>query len=359
MASHHASPRPRRLVSLLLAGLAIALVAALGGWALRATLVGSDSVAGDAPAQDVWAEAKQTSIGRALNLSTTVKQQVRVVASNHLPGVVSSVSSGEVKQGDQIYSVAGVGVYAAEGDTPFYEDIKPKSTGENVKQAESFLKSQGHFQGHPDTTFDEGTTRGIKAWQAASGQKADGIIPLGRLVAIAKLPAQVQLAEGISPGKQLAGGEDAVLVASGSRNFTLSLTAEQAAMIPQDSTVNVQADKLTWPALIKSSSSDESGGVILTLVGKNGGAVCERDCDKLPAGTSITLRSQVVVVPATTGVGIPASAVRTGPSGTAQVQTEAGQVDVKVKASGQGMVIVEGLKAGDRVKVLESATEPS
>lgn len=341
----------------LAAGLGIALAAGAGGWAIGATLVGGSASAKETD-QSVWVQAKESSIGSSLNLSTSVKQPVKTVASNHLTGVVSSISPGNLKPGDELYSVAGIEVYVVEGKTPFYQDITPKSSGQNVKQVETFLKSMGHFQGTPDTTFDAATTRGIKAWQVATKQKPDGTIPLGRLVAIPALPAQVELSEAITPGRQLVGGEDAVLAASGQRTFTMSLTSEQAALIPQDSVVEITHEKSIWPAVIAQTTTDDSGNVTHTLAAAaDGGEVCAKQCQEHPSGSSVTLRSKVIVVPATTGIGIPAAAITTTASGQAQVTTDSGTSDIKVLASGQGLAIVDGLEAGTQVQVLGAPVE--
>lgn len=337
-------------------GLGVAVAAGATGWAIGATLVGGGAAA-DEVEQSVWVQAEESSIGSSLNLSTTVKQPVQVVASNHLSGVVSAVSPGAKKPGDTLYAVAGADVYVINGSTPFYQDIAPKSSGKNVKQVEAFLKSLDFFTGTPDTTFDAATTQAIKTWQTSTGQKPDGVIPLGRLVAVSSLPAQVELAESINPGKQLAGGEDAVLAASGKRTFTLSLTSEQAAMIPQDSVVEVEHEKSKWKAIIAQTANEESGNVIHTLAAQNGGEVCGKQCSELPSGSSVTLRSKVIVVPATSGVGIPAAAVTTSPSGQVQVTTDSGTIEVKVLASGQGIVIVEGLDVGTKVQVLGASPE--
>lgn len=337
-------------------GLGVAIAAGATGWAIGATLVGGGA-ATDQVEQSIWIQAEDSSIGSALNLSTTVKQPVRVVASNHLTGVVSAVDTGEKKSGDKLYSVSGKDVHVIQGSTPFYQDIAPKSSGQNVKQVEAFLKSLNFFTGTPDSSYDAGTARAIKAWQTSTGQKPDGVIELGRMVAISSLPAQIDLSEAISPGKQLAGGEDAVMAASGKRTFTLSLTAEQAAMIPQDSVVEVQHEKSIWKSVIAQTSNEDTGNIVHTLSAQDGGEVCGAQCTELPSGSNVTLRSKVIVVPATSGIGIPAAAITTDPSGQTQVTTESGPTHVKVLASGQGIVIVDGLEAGTKVRVLEVSTK--
>lgn len=339
----------------LAAAVGIAVVAGAGGWAIGATLVGGTNANAQETEQTVWAPATESSIGSALNLGATVKQPVQVVAANHLAGVVTSISPGEIKTGDAIYAVAGINVFAAEGKIPFYRDIGPKTTGADVQQVEALLKSLGHFTGEPDATYDSSTASAIKKWQSTTKQKADGIITLGTLVAISSLPAQIQLAEAISPGKQLTGGEDAVMAPSGERTFNMGLTTEQAALIPQDSSIEIEHEKSSWKAVIAQTTTDESNTITHTLTAPDGGPVCADQCAALPSGSSVTLRAKVIVVPATTGIGVPAAAITTDPAGQASVTTETGPVQVTVVASGKGIAIVEGLEEGTRVKVTEAA----
>lgn len=336
--------------------LVVALVSGIAGWAIKSTLVGTNTAAADT-SQSVWVAAEETTIGSALNLSTTVKQPVQVIASNHLTGVVSSIAPGEKNPGEVIYSVAGTEVYLVSGQTPFYQDIAPRASGDNVKQVEQFLKDLDFFSGTPNTSFDAQTTAAIKKWQASTKQKATGVIELGSVIAVNTLPGQVDVAEAIKPGKNLSGGEDAVLASSGDRSFTMTLTEEQAAMIPQDSVIEVNHGELNWMAQIQQSTTDESRNVSYTLASPEGGQVCREQCDQLPSGSMVTLRSKVIVVPETTGIGIPAAAVSTTATGQAQVTTEAGTTPVEVVASSQGIVIVTGLEAGTAVRVLEAAGE--
>ncbi|GGJ53868.1 MULTISPECIES: peptidoglycan-binding domain-containing protein [Glutamicibacter] len=343
-----------RFLSLLLV---VAVVCGTLGWAINATLVGQSANASPEASQSVWVKAELSSIGSSLNLSTTVKQPTQVVASNHLPGVVSAATPGQKKSGEALYSVAGTDVYAISGTTPFYQDMGPGASGANVKQLEDFLKDQGHFTGTPDTRFTSQTTLAIKKWQKETNQKPTGIIPLGRIVAIPALPGQADLAESIRTGKTLTGGEDAVLAPSGERTFTLSLTADQAALIPQDSIIEVQHGKLSWKAQIGQTTTDESDNVIHTLTAPDGEAVCKKECDQLPTGSNVTLRSKVIVVPETKGIGIPAAAVTTTAGGGTEVVTENGTVPVEIVASGQGIVIVTGVERGTNVQVLNAQGE--
>lgn len=88
------------------------------------------------------------------------------------------------------------------------------------------------------------------------------------------------------------------------------------------------------------------------LTAPDGGEVCGADCGILPNDPQLTLRSQVVVVPRVSGTTVPAAALHTRADGTAYVVTDAGEVDVTIKGSGQGVAVVEGVPPGTRVQVV-------
>ena len=79
--------------------------------------------------------------------------------------------------------------------------------------------------------------------------------------------------------------------------------------------------------------------------------MCGDDCGVLPNDAQVTLRSAVVIVPKVEGTTVPAAAVRTAPDGRTFVVTDAGEVDVTVRGSGQGVTVVEGIEPGARVQV--------
>lgn len=343
--------RLRAARHLLVAVVVLALTAGAGWWAGRATLTGAGP--GDAAdAQLVTAVAAQTTVGRALDLSVTVQQPSQVVAVNLLPGVVTAVHplDAPVGAGDVLYSVAGVPVRAVGGTTPFYRDLGDGASGQDVTQLQAALHSLGHLSRAPNGRFDAATASAVRSWQRALGQERTGRVVLGELVAVESLPAGLRLGEDIRRGSLLAGGEDAVLASTGERIFSLVLDRAQARSVPTGAAVEVSWQDGVWPAVVSSSAVNGEGYTVLELSGADGTSVCADQCGALPPDPELTLPSRVVVEPPVTGVGVPAAAVRTSADGGAYVVLEAGgSRDVSVRGSSRGVVVVDGLDAGDVV----------
>jgi peptidoglycan hydrolase-like protein with peptidoglycan-binding domain len=262
-----------------------------------------------------------------------------------------------VAVGDTVYVVGSTPVRVVRGDRPFYRDLGPGSRGWDVTQLQNALTMLGYRTGPADGVFGSGTATAVRAWQKHLGQPQTGTVALGELVAVRQLPSAVRLGERVTVGTRLAGGEDALLAPTGVREFVLVVGAQQASLIPAEARVEVTFQDHTWQAVIAQVRQDENGGVEHTLTAPDGGTVCGSDCDALPGDTRVTLRSRVIVTPTVTGTTVPAAAVHTRPDGTAYVLTRAGQVDVEILGSGQGIVVITGI--ADSTPVQLGATRPS
>ncbi|WP_162802013.1 peptidoglycan-binding domain-containing protein [Ornithinimicrobium murale] len=336
--------------------MALALAVGGGWWAARATLEPQTESAEAAAPDVVWAEATSSSVGRSLPLSTTLRQPARTVASNAVGGVVLSTSPGEVTQGDTIYVVAGTPVRVVQGEVPFYRDLARRTKGEDVAQLQQALIDLDYLEAQePDGDFGWRTEQAVKDWQDDLGLDDTGTIPLGRLVAVDRLPTVVQLGESIVRGATLGGGEEAVLAPTGEQHFVLVVTQDQARMIPAEATVEVTWQDQVWEAVISSSEQDEFGNTEFTLAAPDGGPVCADACGTLPGDAQVTLRSEIVIVPEISGTAVPAAAVHTRADGSAYVITEAGETEVTVRGSGGGVAIVDGIEVGTRVQALAGA----
>ena len=339
----------RRSLGAFLVVLLVVAAAGAGWWASRATLtsaVPEEDAAGSASSQVVWAQATEGSVGRSLPLSTTLRQPAVPVAQNGLSGVVTSISPGEVDEGDTVYVVGDTPVRVVQGEEPFWRELARGAKGPDVEGLQRLLIEQGHLAGEPDGDFGPGTERAVKAWQKAQGREQTGTVPLGELVAVPDLPAVVQLGESIVVGRTLGGGEDSVLAPTGQREFVLVVTQEQARLIPAEATVEISYEEHTWTGVIASSAQDEYGSTTFTLSAPDGEEVCDPECDVLPNDAQVTLRSQVVIVPRVEGTTVPAAAVHTRADRSAYVVTDGGEVEVTVAGSGQGVVVIEGAGLG-------------
>ncbi|WP_275700979.1 peptidoglycan-binding domain-containing protein [Tessaracoccus caeni] len=340
----------RRGIGIVVTVLLVVIAGGLGWWAGGVALAPSST---DAPtaAGPVWATSSEGSVGRSLQYSVTLRQPVVPVAFNGLSGVVTQTGAGEVDLGDVLYRVGEVPVRAVEAKTPLWRDLKRDVRGDDVKALQELLVELGHLSGKSDGIFDARTEAAVKAWQKAERRAQSGVVVLGELVGLPKLPVTVSLGEEIASGRVLTGGEEAVRAPTGAREFVLALTQDQARQVPSEATVKVSFEEHAWEAVILGSRSDESGQMVFDLASAEGGEVCGDDCGALPLDEQVTLRSEVIVIPEVTGVVVPVAAVRTTPSGQAMVTTEMGEVPVTVLGSGQGIAVIEGLEAGVRVQV--------
>lgn len=341
----------RRLV------LVVAVVAAAAGgwWGGRATMAPPAAGPDEAPSV-VTATVQQASVGRTVTYAVTVTQPFAPVATNSLPGIVTAVGAGgQVTAGDQLYAVAGQGVYAVAGTTPFYRDLGLKASGADVAQLQAALAAWG-FAVPTGGTYDRATATAVKAWQAQTGQPRTGTVPLGTVLAIPTLPGVVRLGDAIVHGSQLVGGEQAVLARDGDPSFALVLSPEQANLVPAGALVDVDAGQARWQAVVAGSSVDENGYTSLALTAPDGSLVCGTDCAGLAGAERTTLLATVHVVPQTSGPGVPAAAVRTAADGSTYVLTADGtSTPVTVRASGDGVAIVDGVDVGTQVVVLDAA----
>jgi len=68
-----------------------------------------------------------------------------------------------VKAGTVLLEVAGRPLIALPGSIPVYRDLRPGSSGRDVRQLQQALRAVGHDPGRISGTFDEGTERALRA----------------------------------------------------------------------------------------------------------------------------------------------------------------------------------------------------
>ncbi len=300
-------------------------------------------------------------MGRTVTYAATVTQPFTSVATNSLAGIVTEVGpAGRVAAGARLYAVAGQGVFAVSGSIPFYRDLGLNASGADVSQLQTALVDLG-FDTPTSGTYDRATAAAVKAWQVSTGQTKTGTVRLGTVLAIPSLPGVVRLGEAIVRGNQLVGAEQAVLARAGEPTFALVLTTEQASLVPADAQVDVQSGTTTWPALVAGSAVDQNGYTVLTLTAPDGSVVCGTDCAGLVDQERITLLATVHVVQQTRGPAVPVAAVHTAADGSTYVLTADGATaPVTVRASGDGLAIVDGVDIDTQVVLIDvaSAAQP-
>lgn len=331
---------------------ALVVVGALAFWAGQQTW--DSAVAEPEPVGDVVYEVDEATVGRSLSLNVTVEQPLVPVAANGLAGTVTSVSATEqVDVGDVLYAVDTVPVRAVAGDTPFWRDLSSGVDGVDVAQLQEALAELEFYAGPVDGRFRWSTEQAVRAWQDSLGVEVDGQVRLGELVAVPELPVRLQVGEEVIVGALLTGGEQVVSGPSGEIEFHLTVSPDQARMIPADTVVRVAYEDYVWQAAVGESGTDEGGNVRLELQAPGGGVVCGDECDVLPAQEQMSLGADVTVVPEVSGPAVPVAAVYTDPDGVAWVRLADGlRREVTVMGSGGGVAVVDGLSVGEQVRVL-------
>lgn len=314
----------------------------------------------DVAASDVTVPAREVSLARSLDLTATVRQRLVPVGTNLVTGIVVRVSSAsEFAEGDELYRVNQTSVRVVAGALPFFREMREGMSGDDVAQLKDVLHRLGYLAS-AGRTFDRVTTAAVKRWQEAQRVDATGVVPLGALVAVPTLPTRIALDRTVLlPGAQVSGGEKVAQRPDGEPEFLLVLTKDQASLVPDGAAVSLKAPQGTWLAITgRRVPNEQEGQVLVTLVPREKGTVCGSQCASLDmTAGDLQLPAKVDVVAAIKGIGVPVSAVLTAADGSTAVTvvSDDGAVRerrVTVRGSLDGMAVVEGVAAGERVRVL-------
>ncbi|WP_431798786.1 peptidoglycan-binding domain-containing protein [Microbacterium kunmingense] len=274
-------------------------------------------------------------------------------------GVVTSVAvspGGEVTQGSVLYTVDLRPVVIAAGEVPAFRALQLGSQGPDVAQLQEMLAALGHYAGPTDGRAGAGTDAAIRRWQRSLGVSPTGVVELGDLVFVPRLPTRLSLdANVISRGKTVSPGLEVVQVLADAPQFTVALTETQAGAVPAGTRVEVTSPEGgTWAAVASDQNRDDaSGTVTVKLLGADGGTVCGTECGQVPVSGDVLLASRVITVETVTGLVVPSAALTTDSSGaTAVVLGQNGaRAPVTVQASARGMSVIDGVPEGTRVRV--------
>ena len=348
--------RPLRWATL--AGVLL-IVAVLAFWAGRATLT-PPAQAEQRPSEDALVTVAEQELGRVITLGVSVTREQAPAAVNALSGVVTRAGeSGEVAAGDVLYAVAQQPVITVQGELPQWRALGEGATGSDVAAFQRMLAATG-AKVEVTGTWDEATAVAWNGWLTERDYPAADTVELGQLVVLESLPAALSVdAKATAVGGALAGGETIVARPGDEPTFAIEVNQDQAAMIPAGTAVTVPHGEHEWEAVAGESTADDQGLIRIPLTAPDGGAVCGADCDSLPAEASTSLLSKVNVVPPVTGPVIPVSALRTQPDGAARVTVVRDGVQeertVTVRGSADGLAVVDGVDAGETVRVLNGA----
>jgi peptidoglycan hydrolase-like protein with peptidoglycan-binding domain len=350
-----------RLLSVLVVLVLVGAAGLAGWWAASVALAPpEDPLEGQAPTEIEYTVAVET-IQRELRFNALAEWTTQGGPANRATGTVTSVAIGPgdvIAPGDVLYEVDLRPVIAAEGTTPMFRNLSQRAGGPDVAQLQALLVSLGFLEAEVDGSFGASTRRAVEAWQEALGLDDTGVVGIGNLVFLEGLPRPVVPGERIAAGQRLSGDEEAVRPLPDSPRFWIPLSPEQRSLVPSDVPVVVEHAAGAWDAVVvEVVDAVEGFGIEYVLSAPGGGPVCGDDCPTaVPVQGTIEFDVRVVVIPETSGPGVPVAAIRTGVEGEPFVLLASGEErPVTVVESSGGTAIVDGIEAED--VVLLPATE--
>jgi peptidoglycan hydrolase-like protein with peptidoglycan-binding domain len=348
----------RRWAFRVLAALVLLTVGGAGGWAVRATLEPAEDAL-ESPSFTLVA-AQTGAVGHSIRLNVSAQWTARRRVANQAAGTITSLvfeNGDRARPGDSLYTVDLHPVVVAEGSVPAFRDLSQGVRGDDVAQLQDLLNGLGYQAGEVDGRYDVGVYWAVRAWQRDLGVAVDGTVRRGAVVFVPTLPARLALDGSYDVGSPLGGGEEMVLVLRGSPSFRIVLPEGQAELVEPGMAVEIPRDDgEPWHAEVAEvrRHSDEAGpgGAVAVLAGTGDGPICADSSGGVPLGEESLLPSVIHIVPEVSGTTVPASAIVTTADGEpAVIDADGGIQPVEVVASAQGLAVVEGIEAGDKVQV--------
>lgn len=296
-------------------------------------------------------------IGNTIEISATATWDVSPVGTNSAAGTVTGVDIDgptEVSEGDALFAVNLRPVTVAQGEVPSFRRLSSGSVGADVAQLEAFLAHLGYFSDKPDGHFKYSTTVAVKAWQKHLGIAQTGTVEAGDLVYLVQLPATVLLDDTVQAGAVVAAGTDMVYSVGAVPVFTSTVSPGSRTEVPSVGTeVQVNGPGSVWPAVVADQHRDDTGNTVFELTGVSGEPVCGADCDAIPFSRDpIPFTAYAILAPEVSGPAVPLSALGSEPNGDVfLVEADGTRLSVTVRASDGSRAIVDGVDAGDDIRL--------
>jgi peptidoglycan hydrolase-like protein with peptidoglycan-binding domain len=339
--------------------LSVAVALGLGWWAaLQAT---RPPVADTPAVQAVTVAVRQGTVSVEQAYGINADWPTHPLGVNGSGGTLTSLglaaSGSLIHEGDTLYSVDLIPVVAVEGSVPAFRDLGPGSHGADVEQLQKFLVHKGYLKGSVDGQFGSATTHAVSRWNADLGAGASSIVPLGRIVFLPSLPANLAPAPDLRIGMRVSPGQELLVGADAPPHFSFRVLPEAVSRTTPGMAVRIDASGEHWSGEVDhlEAAMDETGGMIAVLrPAKGSDTICGMECAQvLRLGGKAVLPGTLVLVPETSGPEIPTAAITTDASGSTFVTLESGKRKaVRILASSDGRSVVDGIQIGDRIVVV-------
>ena len=273
-------------------------------------------------------------------------------------GILTSLEiddASPVGVGQALFSVELRPAFAAVGSVPAFRTLTQGDRGPDVLQLEQMLQELGHLDEAPDSEYSYRTTAAVRDWERTTGQAVDGVVAAGTVYYFPQLPARLKVEGSPAPGASVQERVTMIQALSEAPTFQIQLDPSQRNLVPVDAEVAVRSGELEWAGRV-GMASERDGALVLEVVGLDGGALCGDECHAIATESPTDLPAEVTITPRSEGVMVPTSAIGVSSGGsTFVVAGDGSEMEIQIRASADGMAIVDGLEPGRSIR-LDPAT---
>jgi hypothetical protein len=333
--------------------LSLVITGAVGLWAGGTTLAPPATI--DTSPTPVLYRVVTGTVSRIQSFTAQAVWERVPAGRNSAAGIVTTVdvSAGDdVVPGQRLYSINLRPVFAAQGTVPMFRSLGKGATGTDVLQLQRLLKQLDFLVGPVSGTFTSATDQSVRAWQRKNKVDVDGIVRVGDVVFLPAVPARVAPTDRLTVGEMLSGGEPVIDTLSSAPVFTVTLSQDQAPLVPLSGAAILHAGTTSWSGDIATSATTPVGELVLTIEGASGAPLCGGECDLVPTGDVTNYRVDLVSVPETSGPLVPAAALKSKPDGSVFVVGGSGdEIAVTILAAADGRAVVAGVEPGQELRL--------
>lgn len=347
----------RRRFGLAITWLGLLVVAALAG-AGASYYVINRSV-GIEPTADVRQTYQVTdlTLDRMLRLPGTGTWSVVGSIQAQASGVITDIVAqpGLIQPGDVLLRVDERPTMALAGEIPAFRTMSVGISGRDVAGLQRYLADLGYVVDPRLENYSEVTERAVAAWHDAIGVAPTGEVVLGEIVFMPKpaFAAPMRWTNEVLVGVTISAGTPILERLAPEPDLTIEFGggSAPAGVSPGLSAKATFADGREL-AVVISDVRFENGRRWATLTAPTGMNLCKPDdCQEIvPLSAEANFDVTVVLIPPTTGPGVPIAAVQSDAIGQAFVEmVDGSRRIVHVRVSSGGTAIVDGLAAGDTI----------
>ncbi len=341
----------RRAAGILLSLAVLAVVAVLGYWAgTNAVVPPSLPLASHDP---MAYTVKDGSVGSTVKISLGASwSTTRTLRAGHGGTVTSVLLAGgaEAAAGTVIATIDLAPIVVAIGSVPMFRTLESGVDGPDVAQLQQLLAARGFYGGAIDGHFRASTTAAVQLWQRSVGAPQSGAVDAGALVFVPSLPARMAVIPAV--GDLVGQGGDLVKVLGSKPDFVATITAEERASLRSGEAISIAAPNGgTWPGTLD-SFEPVTNGIPGSYKAVIGGTLCAADCGLVPVDGETALQGTVELVPKTSGLLVPTSALMVQPTGGSAVTLSDGSLKlVTIVAEANGFAVVSGIEPGAVIRL--------